>query len=152
MKKRILAILLSAIMAVSSLATATTTVQAAEPTRRGQVVVHKLPMPQESDYVNEPSTYSLKSKVIKEAIQFILKHGDEAAKVVEKVAGKAVAKNFTKHFTKISKALKPLLKWVDIPAQAVYDAVYRGLYNSGVSSKVAANIALAIKEGLSWFI
>ena len=37
--------------------------------------------------------------------------------------GKTVAKNFLKHFDKVSAALKPLLKWADIPAQAVYDAV-----------------------------
>lgn len=74
------------------------------------------------------------------------------AEVIERVSGKTVAKNFLKHFDTVAKALEPLLEWSDIPAQAVYDAVFRGLYNAGVSRAVATNIALAIKEGLSWFI
>ena len=150
MRKRVIAFLLAGIMSFSTFATGVTTVQAAE--KEAVVsVVQQLPMPKESDYANVPTERNFATKVVKDAIEFILKHGDEAAKIIEKISGKTVAKNFLKHFDKVSTALKPLLKWADIPAQAVYDAVYRALYNAGVSSSVAANIALAIKEGLSWF-
>ena len=150
MRKRVIAFLLAGIMSFSTFATGVTTVQAAE--KEAVVsVVQQLPMPKESDYANVPTERNFATKVVKDAIEFILKHGDEAAKIIEKISGKTVAKNFLKHFDKVSAALKPLLKWADIPAQAVYDAVYRALYNAGVSSSVAANIALAIKEGLSWF-
>ena len=74
-----------------------------------------------------------------------------AAEVIKKVAGSTVSKNFLKYFDKIVEALDPLLDWTDIPAQAVYDAVRRVLVGAGVSESVAVNIALAIKEGLSWF-
>ena len=142
MRKRVIAFLLAGIMSFSTFATGVTTVQAAE--KEAVVsVVQQLPMPKESDYANVPTERNFATKVVKD--------GDEAAKIIEKISGKTVAKNFLKHFDKVSAALKPLLKWADIPAQAVYDAVYRALYNAGVSSSVAANIALAIKEGLSWF-
>ena len=151
MKKRLVATLMAGIMCFSTFATEVSTVHAAE-TEVAVNIVQQLPMPKESDYVNVPTERNLATKIIKEAIELIIKHGDEAAKVIEKVAGKTVAKNFFKYFDKICDALKPLLKWTEIPAQAVYDAVYRTLKNAGVSSKVAANIALAIKEELSWFI
>ena len=142
---------MAGIMSFSALTTGISTVQAAE-TEFIVDVIQQLPMPKESDYVNIPSERNLATKIIKKAIKFIIKHGDEAAKVIEKIAGKTVAKNFLKHFDKVVVALEPLLSWVEIPAQAVYDAVYRGLVNAGVSNSVATNIALAIKEGLSWFI
>ena len=147
--------LLAGTMLVSTMST--TTAFAADNTTSSciettAVQVHSLPPVQESDYTDVASPTNLGTKVVKEAIEFIIKHADEAAKVIEKVAGKTVAKNFLKYFDKIAGALKPLLEWADIPAQAVYDAVYNVLYSSGVSSSVAANIALAIKEGLSWFI
>lgn len=112
----------------------------------------KLAMPKEEDYISQNDsgieTYSAATKVVKSAIKFIAKHKSASADVIEKVAGKTVRKGFLKHYSKICKFLKPLLKWEEIPAQAVHDAVFKGLYNSGVSRKVATNIALAIKEGL----
>lgn len=63
-----------------------------------------------------------------------------------------ISKNFLKYFDDITDAINPLLKWSDIPAQAVYDAVLSGLLNANVSRSVATNIALAIKEGIGWFI
>lgn len=152
MKKRITALLMALIMCFSTLTTSVTTVNAAGVHHHEVLAEKQLPMPKESDYVNTPTERSLATKVIKEAIEFIIKHGDDAAKVVAKVSGKTVSKNFLKHYSKVTKALKPLLKWSEIPKQAVYDAVFRGLYNAGVSRKVATNIALAIKEGLGWFI
>lgn len=151
MKKRLVATLMAGIMCFSTFATGVSTVHAAE-TEVAVNFVQQLPMPKESDYANIPNERNLATKIIKEAIEFTIKHGDEAAKVIEKVAGKTVAKNFLKYFDKICDALRPLLDWAEIPAQAVYDAVYRTLVNAGVSSGVASTIALAIKEGLSWFI
>ncbi|RDY30308.1 hypothetical protein [Lachnotalea glycerini] len=72
--------------------------------------------------------------------------------VVEKVSGKTIAKKFGTHYLLVCDALEPLLELSDVPYQMVYDAVYRTLINADVSSKVAANIALAIKEGISWFV
>lgn len=137
-------------MSFSTFATGVSIVQAAE-TEATITMVQQLPMAKESDYANIPTERNLATKVVKEAIEFILKHSDEAAKIIEKILGKTIAKNFLKYFEKISVALKPLLDQADIPAQAVYDAVYGALQNAGISSSVAANIALAIKEGLSWF-
>lgn len=90
--------------------------------------------------------------VAKKAIKFILKHKKLAAEVVESVAGQTVAKNFTKYYDVVCDALEPLLKYSDVPYQMVYDAVYRGLVAAGASNQVAVNIALAIKEGISWFV
>ncbi|WP_124065184.1 hypothetical protein [Clostridium sp. E02] len=151
MRKRILAIILSATVGITPLVGGANTVYAAE-TQVSTTAVQQLAMPQESDYVTTIAPQSWGSKVVKSAIKFIIKNKSAAAKVIEKVSGKTVAKNFLKHFTKITAAIEPLLEWSEIPAQAVYDAVFRGLYNAGVSRAVATNIALAIKEGLSWFI
>lgn len=152
MRKRIVALLMSLVMCFSTFTASVMTVNAAGAHHHKVAVEKQLPMPKESDYANMPTERSVATKTIKEAIEFIIKHGDDAAKVVAKVSGKTVSKNFLKHYTKVTKALKPLLAWSEIPKQAVYDAVFRGLYNAGVSRKVAANIALAIKEGLGWFI
>lgn len=109
-------------------------------------------MPQESDYSSNVQSRNVGTKIVKAAIKFIIKHKNASAEVIEKVAGKSISKKFLTHYTKICKALKPLLKWTELPSNAVYDAVFRALYNAGVSHKVATNVALAIKEGLSWFI
>ncbi len=151
MRKRILAMILSAAVGITPVVGGVSTVYAAE-TQVATTAVHQLAMPQESDYATEIAPQSVGSKIVKAAIKFIIKNKSAAAKVIEKVSGKTVAKNFLKHFDKVTKALNPLLEWSEIPAQAVYDAVFRGLYNAGVSRAVATNIALAIKEGLSWFI
>ena len=71
---------------------------------------------------------------------------------MERVSGKTVAKYFLKYYDKVVQALDPLLSWVYIPEQAVFDAVRRKLVDFGVSEKIAVNIALAIKEDLSWFV
>lgn len=66
------------------------------------------------------------------------------------MAGKTVAKNVNKFFTPITRALKPLLKWSEIPGQAVYDAISRAIINAGGSRSVAANVANAVREVLEW--
>ncbi len=151
MKKRVFTFLLAGLIGFSTFTSSlnTVTVQAAELDVITSVI-QPLPMPKESDYINTPS--ERKFRLAKEAIEFIIKHKYQAADVIERVSGKTVAKNFLKYFDEVADALEPLLDWLDVPSQAIYDAVYRTLINSGVSSKVAANIALAIKEGLSWFI
>lgn len=152
MKKRIVAFLLAGVMSFSAFMTGTSTVVHAAQVENTVNTVQELPMPKESDYVIDESDRNLATKFIKESIEFIIKHGDEAAKVIEKVSGKTVAKNFLKYFDKIAGGLKPLLEWAEIPTNAVYDAVYRALVNAGASNSVVTNIALAIKEGLSWLI
>ncbi len=92
------------------------------------------------------------TKIVKSAINFIKNNKEAAAEVIESVSGPTVAKNFLKYYDKVVEALDPLLEWSEIPAQAVYDAVRRVLVAAGVSETVAVNIALAIKEGLSWFV
>ncbi len=92
------------------------------------------------------------TKIVKSAINFIKNNKEAAAEVIESVSGSTVAKNFLKYYDKVVEALEPLLEWSEIPAQAVYDAVRRVLVSAGVSETVAVNIALAIKEGLSWFV
>ncbi|WP_430598411.1 hypothetical protein [Enterococcus sp. AZ177] len=120
----------------------------AEPT---ESAAELLPTPKESDYFRGHQSRSVATVIIKGAIKFIVKNKTLATNVVRSVAGKTVANNFAKHYAKICASLNPLLKWADIPYQAVYDAVYRALVNSGVAKGTASQIALAIKEGISWF-
>ncbi|MBE5980476.1 MAG: hypothetical protein E7249_15275 [Paenibacillaceae bacterium] len=152
MRKKFLAMMLSITVGFTPVIASATTVNAADLQTSAETSVQILAMPQESDYPTVITPASVGSKVVKAAVKFIIKNKSAAAEVVERVSGKTVAKNFLKHFDTIAGALEPLLAWSDIPAQAVYDAVFRGLYNAGVSRAVATNIALAIKEGLSWFI
>lgn len=152
MKKRKIALLMAVVMCFSAFSTSITTVNAAEIHHHKAVVRKHLPMPKESDYANMPTERSVPTIIIKGAIKFIIKYGDDAAQIVAKISGKTVSKNFLKHYSKVTKSLKPLLEWSEIPKQAVYDAVFRGLYNAGVSRKVAAGVALTIKEGLGSFI
>ena len=79
-----------------------------------------------------------------EAQKFVIKnlinHGDEAAKVIEKVSGKKVAKWFLKYQPGISKALTPLLDYADLPKDTVADAIYRGVINAGGTPQMASNV------------
>ena len=70
--------------------------------------------------------------------------------IFTKIAKKAVKKAINKFFTPITRALKPLLKWSEIPGQAVYDAIFRAIINAGGSRSVAANVANAVREVLEW--
>ena len=89
MRKRVIAFLLAGIMSFSTFATGVTTVQAAE--KEAVVsVVQQLPMPKESDYANVPTERNFATKVVKDAIEFILKHGDEAAKIIEKTENSTI--------------------------------------------------------------
>ncbi len=91
MRKRVIAFLLAGIMSFSTFATGVTTVQAAE--KEAVVsVVQQLPMPKESDYANVPTERNFATKVVKEAIEFILKHGDGQQKLLKKYREKQLQK------------------------------------------------------------
>ncbi|MGT0197537.1 hypothetical protein ACVNPZ_00795 [Staphylococcus aureus] len=44
--------------------------------------------------------------------------------------------------------MKPLLKWSEVPANAVGDAVKRGAINAGLSD--AGIISTVVKEAIAW--
>lgn len=101
---------------------------------------------EESDYLVNQNSRNIFTKIAKKAIN----NKARLVNFAEKVAGKTVAKNVNKFFTPITRALKPLLKWSEIPGQAVYDAIFRAIINAGGSRSVAANVANAVREVLGW--
>ena len=101
---------------------------------------------EESDYIVNQNSRNIFTKIAKKAINNKARLVDFA----EKLAGKTVAKNVNKFFTPITRALKPLLKWSEIPGQAVYDAIFTAIINAGGSRSVAANVANAVREVLEW--
>lgn len=101
---------------------------------------------EESDYLVNQNSRNIFTKIAKKAIN----NKARLVNFAEKVAGKTVAKNVNKFFTPITRALKPLLKWSEIPGQAVYDAIFRAIINAGGSRPVAANVANAVREVLGW--
>ena len=101
---------------------------------------------EESDYIVNQNSRNIFTKIAKKAIN----NKARLVNFAEKVAGKTVAKNVNKFFTPITRALKPLLKWSEIPGQAVYDAIFRAIINAGGSRSVAANVANAVREVLEW--
>lgn len=101
---------------------------------------------EESDYLVNQNSRNIFTKIAKKAIN----NKARLVNFAEKVAGKTVAKNVNNFFTPITRALKPLLKWSEIPGQAVYDAIFRAIINAGGSRSVAANVANAVREVLEW--
>lgn len=101
---------------------------------------------EESDYLVNQNSRNIFTKIAKKAIN----NKARLVNFAEKVAGKTVAKNVNKFFTPITRALKPLLKWSEIPGQAVYDTIFRAIINAGGSRSVAANVANAVREVLEW--
>ncbi|UVJ18697.1 hypothetical protein NW965_01705 [Staphylococcus aureus] len=57
---------------------------------------------------------------------------------------------FDKGYSGIVKKLKPLLKWSEVPANAVGDAVKRGAINAGLSIGDAGIISTVVKEAIAW--
>lgn len=118
----------------------------------------QLPVLNPNDYgTNYVSKHGIETKnagttLVKKAIRIVLKNHEKAVPIIEKLGGKRAAKAFSKHFNKVSPQLKSLLKWSDVPYQAVHDAVYRGLINAGVSRATATKAAHALKEGLTWLL
>ncbi|WP_188355068.1 hypothetical protein [Galliscardovia ingluviei] len=151
MRHRIIALLASFALSFS-VAIPSITVYADEPDYSTSVQNTTLPAPKESDYKSSYGERSIITQIAKRAIRFIIKHKGAAANVVERISGRKAADTFIKHFDEISSAISPLLQWSDLPAQAVYDAVFRALVDASVPRETAAKVALAIKEGLSWFI
>lgn len=86
----------------------------------------------------------------KKAVKKAINNKARLVNFAEKVAGKTVAKNVNKFFTPITRALKPLLKWSEIPGQAVYDAIFTAIINAGGSRSVAVNVPNAVREVLEW--
>ena len=105
---------------------------------------------EESDYLVNQNSRNIFTKIAKKAVKKAINNKARLVNFAEKVAGKTVAKNVNKFFTPITRALKPLLKWSEIPGQAVYDAIFRAIINAGGSRSVAANVANAVREVLEW--
>lgn len=101
---------------------------------------------EESDYLVNQNSRNIFTKIVKKAIN----NKARLVNFAEKVAGKTVAKNVNKFFTPITRALKPLLKWSEIPGQAVYDAIFTAIINAGGSRSVAVNVPNAVREVLEW--
>lgn len=102
---------------------------------------------EESDYLVNQNSRNIFTKIAKKKA---INNKARLVNFAEKMAGKTVAKNVNKFFTPITRALKPLLKWSEIPGQAVYDAIFRAIINAGGSRSVAANVANAVREVLEW--
>ncbi len=109
-------------------------------------------LPKESDYNYLREERSIWTKIAKAALRTAIKNRSAVVNAVRSISGKSVANQVDRHYGTIVNALKPLLEWSEIPAQAVYDSVYRALLNSGVSRSTASQIALAIKEAVSWVL
>ena len=101
---------------------------------------------EESDYLVNQNSRNIFTKIAKKAVKKAINNKARLVNFAEKVA----AKNVNKFFTPITRALKPLLKWSEIPGQAVYDAIFRAIINAGGSRSVAANVANAVREVLEW--
>lgn len=108
--------------------------------------------PKESDYQYLKEQRSIWTKVTKVALKKAIKNKSLVVNAVKEVSGKTVANQVDKYFTTVATSISPLLEWAEIPAQSVYDAVYRGLINAGASNSVATNVALAVREVVSWMI
>ncbi|HFI0467802.1 TPA: hypothetical protein ACGOYW_001209 [Streptococcus suis] len=81
----------------------------------------------ESDYEHLKSERSIWIKVTKAAIRTAIKNRQAVVSVVREVSGRTVANQVDKYFGVVARSITPLLKWTDIPANAVYDAVFSRL-------------------------
>ncbi|MCS4840919.1 hypothetical protein L2U46_09085 [Staphylococcus aureus] len=90
------------------------------------------------------------TKVVKTAIKLIINNRGKAKNVIQQVGGKKAATIFDKGYSGIVKELKPLLKWSEVPANAVGDAVKRGAINAGLSKGDAGIISTVVKEAIAW--
>ncbi|WP_204773325.1 hypothetical protein [Ligilactobacillus agilis] len=106
----------------------------------------------ESDYNYLKEQRSIWTKIAKAALKKAIQNRSEVINAVRSVSGNTVARQADKYYGAIVNALKPLLEWSEVPAKAVYDAVYRSVRNAGASSSVATNIALAVREAVSWIL
>ncbi|WGN89559.1 hypothetical protein [Ligilactobacillus faecis] len=106
----------------------------------------------ESDYNSLKEQRSIWTKIAKAALKKAIQNRSAVINAVRSVSGRTVANQVDRYYGAIVNALKPLLEWSEVPAQAVYDAVYRSVRSAGASNSVATNIALAIREAVSWIL
>ncbi|AVP37557.1 hypothetical protein DOS81_00720 [Staphylococcus felis] len=90
------------------------------------------------------------TKVVKTAIKLIINNRGKAVAVVEKVGGKKAANAFNKAYSPLVKELKPMLKWSEVPANAVRDAAIRAGREAGLSKSKAHTLGVTLKEAISW--
>jgi hypothetical protein len=92
------------------------------------------------------------TKVVKTAIKLIINNKkSKAVGVVEKKGGKKAAKAFIKAYSPLEKELKPMLKWSEVPANAVRDAGIRAGRAAGLSESLQAHtLGVSLKEAISW--
>ncbi|QHW38376.1 hypothetical protein GZH82_05880 [Staphylococcus ursi] len=90
------------------------------------------------------------TKIVKTAIKLIINNKSKAVAVVEKVGGKKAANAFNKAYTPLVKELKPLLKWSEVPANAVRDAAIRAGRAAGLSESQTHTLGVTLKEAISW--
>ncbi|SJZ47723.1 hypothetical protein SAMN02745116_00440 [Pilibacter termitis] len=109
-----------------------------------------IPELKEEDYVVSKKARGV--SWVKQAIKALLKSKGLVVELVEIAAGKTAAKKVAASYAKITKAVEPLLKWADVPVNAVKDAVIRGLVNGGMKRSEAVEIAHYIKTILDWLI
>lgn len=57
---------------------------------------------------------------------------------------------FNKAYTPLVKELKPLLKWSEVPANAVRDAAIRAGRAAGLSESQVHTLGVTLKEAISW--
>ncbi len=84
---------------------------------------------------------------IKNEKPYYLNNG-KVVNLVVKYAGGNIAVKVGQYYDQITETLKPLLKWAEIPAQAVEDSKYTELYNFGISSSEANLLDMQLKPSL----
>ena len=89
---------------------------------------------------------------VKKSIKVILNNKYKAANAIERIAGNRAKQEFLKSFHSVEPQLRELLRWSDIPSQAIYDAVYRGMRAAGSSNYYATKVAHGIKQAVGWLL
>lgn len=99
-----------------------------------------------------PEVRNLWTKVAKEALKFGIKHKADVLRALKGLdASPKMIKNVSKYYDDIIDELNPLLKWSEIPSQAVHDAVYRALVHD-LGSSQATSIAHLVQEVFSFLL
>ena len=89
---------------------------------------------------------------VKKSIKVALNNKYKAADAVGRIAGNKAKQEFLKRFHGIEPELRQLLRWSDIPSQAIHDAVYRGMRDAGSSDYYATKVAHGIKQAVGWLL
>ena len=151
MKKRFLGLILAISLTLSSSFTCFASSASYETSEYTTINIEDL----ENNTLTEEQIAEQKN-ALTETLKFIIKnlihHGDEAAKIIEKVSGKKVAKWFLKYHSGIAGALTPLLTYAELPKETVADAIYRGVINAGGTAQIASNIRTAVSAAWDLFL